>query len=566
MTGDCIRKATRARRSNRRLGRGLCENIAVRNSSDAHAVPSDRCEGARAGCAEHVRRARAGAKLPAMNTDFRELTTRLMEHNDLQSAAALLRWDQATYMPEGGNAARGRQLATLERLAHDRLTDPALAKLLDKVTPAAEREGADSYAARLVRVARRDIERATKVPASFVSAFANHRAELYERWTKARPANDFAAVSALLAKTVDMSRQYAEYFAPFDHIADPLIDLADPDVKAASVRALFSELRPELVKLVDAITRAAPADDRCLHQVFPEDAQLAFGAAIANKFGYDWTRGRQDKTHHPFMTKFSLGDVRITTRVRADDLSEALFSTLHEAGHALYEQNIDPAFEGTPLADGASMGVHESQSRLWENLVGRSLPFWTGHYAQLQSAFPAQLGGVSLDTFYRAINRVARSLIRTDADEVTYCLHVIMRFDFELELLEGKLAAADLPEAWRERARTDLGVAPTTDADGCLQDVHWYDGFVGGAFQCYALGNLMSAQFFDAAVRAHPEIPRDIEAGRFDTLRRWLATNIHVHGRALSADEIVQRATGQPLSPAPYLSYLRTKYGAIYGL
>jgi carboxypeptidase Taq len=501
-----------------------------------------------------------------MDADFTELTTRLAEHNDLVSAAALLRWDQATYMPEGGNAARGRQLATLEKLAHDRLTDPQLARLLDRIAPRAEREGAESFAARVVRVARRDVERATKVPAAFVSAFANHRAELYERWTKARPANDFAAVSSLLAKTVEMSRQYAEYFAPYDHIADPLIDLMDPDVRTAAVRTVFAELRRELVPLVEAITSAAPADDACLRQAFPEDAQLAFGAAIAAKFGYDWTRGRQDKTHHPFMTKFSLGDVRITTRVATNDLSEALFSTLHEAGHALYEQNIDRAFEATPLADGTSAGVHESQSRLWENLVGRSLPFWKGHYPALQDAFPAQLGKVSLDAFYRAINRVERSLIRTNADEVTYCLHVIMRFDFEVELLEGTLAVADLPEAWRARARTDLGVTPPNDADGCLQDVHWYDGFVGGAFQSYALGNLMSAQFFDAAVRAHPSIPHDIEAGRFDTLRGWLAQNIHVHGRALSADEIVLRATGSPLSAGPYLSYLRTKYGALYGV
>ena len=501
-----------------------------------------------------------------MDADFTELTARLAEHNDLVSAASLLRWDQATYMPEGGNAARGRQLATLEKLAHDRLSDPALVRLLDQVTPRAEREGADSFAARLVRVARRDVERATKVPASFVSAFANHRAELYDKWTRAKPTNDFAAVAPLLAKSVEMSRQYAEYFAPFDHIADPLIDLMDPDVKTAAVRALFAELRRELVPLVEAITSAAPADDRCLHQVFAEDQQLAFGATIASRFGYDWTRGRQDKTHHPFMTKFSLGDVRITTRVKSNDLAEALFSTLHEAGHALYEQNIDRAFEGTPLADGTSAGVHESQSRLWENLVGRSLPFWRGHYAQLQAAFPAQLGGVSLDAFYRAINRVERSLIRTAADEVTYCLHVIMRFDFELELLEGKLAVNDLPEAWRERARGDLGVVPRADGEGCLQDVHWYDGFVGGAFQSYALGNLMSAQFYAAALRAHPEIPREIEAGEFGTLRGWLARNIHAHGRALSADEIVLRATGQPLSTGPYLSYLRRKYGALYNL
>ncbi len=501
-----------------------------------------------------------------MDATFDELRARLAEHNDLQAAAALLRWDQATYMPEGGAAARGRQLATLDRLAHDKLTDPALARLLDRVTPAAEREGEASFAARLVRVARRDVERASRVPGAFVAAFAAHRAELYERWTKARPANDFAAIAPLLARTVELSRQYAGFFAPYDHVADPLIDLMDPGVRAAGLRALFAELRAQLVPLVEAITAAPPADVACLRQDFPEADQLAFAAAIATKFGYDGARGRQDLTHHPFMTKFSLGDVRITTRVYRDDLSAALFATLHEAGHAMYEQNIDPAFEATPLAEGTSAGLHESQSRLWENQVGRSLAFWRGHYGALQAAFPAQLGDVPLDTFYRAINRVQRSLIRTAADEVTYSLHVILRFDFEVDLLEGKLAVADLPEAWRARMQADLGVRPATDADGCMQDVHWYDGFVGGAFQSYALGNLMSAQFFDAALRAHPDLPDQIEAGEFGPLRRWLGANVHVHGRARSADEIVLAATGRPLSTAPYLDYLRAKYGALYAL
>jgi carboxypeptidase Taq len=496
-----------------------------------------------------------------MYPDLDELLTRLAEHNDLQSAAALLRWDQATYMPEGGGAARGRQLATLERLAHQKLTDPALARLLDRVEPTTAQ---DSFAGRLCRVARHDVEKASRVPGEFVAAFATHRADLYERWTRAKPAGDFAAVADGLKRTVEMSRQLAGYFAPYDHVADPLIDQADPGARVATLRPLFAELRAALTPLVEAICAAPPADDSCLRAVFPEEEQLQAGLELARALGYDLARGRQDKTHHPFMTKFSLGDVRITTRVRADYLAESLFATLHEAGHALYEQNIDRGYEGTPLADGTSAGMHESQSRLWENQVARSLPFWRGQYPRLQAAFPAQLGGVPLDTFYRAINRVARGAIRTASDEVTYNLHIVMRFDFELALLEGSLAVADLPEAWRERARADLGVSPAGDTDGCLQDVHWFDGPVGGAFQSYTLGNLMAAQLFEAARRDLPELDAAIEAGRFDGLRGWLAANVHVHGRGLTADQIIERATGRPLSPAPFLDYLRTKYGALY--
>jgi carboxypeptidase Taq len=496
------------------------------------------------------------------------LKTRLKEHNDLESAASVLRWDQATYMPPGGATARGRQLATLDRLAHDCIAAPEVGRLLDRLDAALEKgdEAPSTSVVALLRVARRDHERAAKVPSAFVSEFANHRAASYELWTQARPANDFAKIRAYLEKTVELSRTYAGFFAPFEHVADPLIDDADPGMKASTVRALFAELRHELVPLVRAITEGPPADDGCLRQTFGEDDQLAFGQMLAGRFGYDFSRGRQDKTHHPFMTKFSLGDVRITTRVRSDDLSEALFSTLHEAGHAIYEQNIDASLEGSPLAHGASAGVHESQSRLWENMVGRSREFWKAFYPSLQKLFPGQLGAVSFDAFYRAINKVERSLIRTNADEVTYGLHVIMRFDFELDLLEGKLAVADLPEAWRERFRADFGIVPETDADGVLQDVHWYDGFVGGAFQGYALGNLMSAQFYEAAVAAHPELPRDNESGRFDTLRDWLAKNVHRHGRTYLPAELVERATGKPLGIAPYIAYLKRKYGELYSL
>ena len=309
-------------------------------------------------------------------------------------------------------------------------------------------------------------------------------------------------------QALDLSREYADFFAPYEHVADPLIDAADEGMTTATIRTLFAELGRELVPMVRAISEQPPADDSCLRGVFGEAAQLDFGIGVAERMGYDLQRGRLDKTHHPFCTTFSTSDVRITTRVRADHIGEALFSTLHEAGHALYEQGVGSALEGTPLGRGASSGVHESQSRLWENVVGRSRGFWQHYFPQLQGIFPDQLGRVTLETFYRAINKVERSLIRTDADEVTYNLHVMLRFDLELELLEGRLRVADLPEAWREGMRAKLGLVPPDDRDGCLQDVHWYVDGIGGGFQSYTIGNILSAQFYSAAIKAHPEIPR----------------------------------------------------------
>jgi len=495
-----------------------------------------------------------------------ELKARLLEVNDLEAAAALLSWDQTTYMPSGGAAARGRQLATLGRLAHDKFTDPAIGKLLDALHSYAESQPYDSSDTGLIRVARRDYERAIKVPSEFMSEFYQHSAESYEAWTKARPDNNFAAVRPLLEKTLDLSRRYAEFFSGYEHIADPLIDLSDYGMKAATVRELFSALRAQLVPIVQAITAQPAADDACLKQHYPADQQLAFGVEVIKRYGYDFERGRQDLTHHPYMTKFSLGDVRITTRVDDHHLSQGLFGTLHEAGHALYEQGIRREYEGTPLAAGTSAGVHESQSRLWENIVGRSRGLWQHFYPRLQAAFPAQLGQVDLDTFYRAINKVERSLIRVEADEVTYNLHVMMRFDFELALLEGALEVRDLPDAWYERMQTDLGTAPPDDRDGVMQDVHWYAGVIGGSFQGYTIGNILSAQFYEAAVRAHPAIPDEIAAGEFGTLHGWLKEHVYQYGRLFTASELVERAAGSPLSFEPYIRYLQRKFGELYSL
>ena len=499
-----------------------------------------------------------------MQSKLDGLKDRLLEIDDLNSAVALLDWDQSTYMPEGGGAARARQIATLGRLAQEKFIDPAIGNLLD----AREKEdfAQDSDEAALIRVTRRNYERAIKVPPAFLAELYAHGSEAYQVWTKARPENDFEAVQPYLEKTLDLSRQLADFFPGYDHIADPLINFSDYGMKAESVRQMFGELRKRLVPLVKAITAQEPADDACLKQSYPEDRQLDFGMMAAKQYGYDLTRGRQDKTHHPFMTKFSLGDVRITTRVKEKNLNEALFSTLHETGHALYEQGINMAYEGSPLATGASAGVHESQSRLWENQVGRSRGFWQHYYPQLQATFPSQLGNVSLDTFYRAINRVSRSLIRTDADEVTYNLHVMIRFDLELEMLEGRLTIENLPEAWHARYESDLGVRAPSDVDGCLQDVHWYSGLIGGSFQGYTLGNVMSGLFFGQAIQAHPGIPKQIASGQFETLHNWLKQHVYLPGSKYTADELIQKVTGKVLSIDPYITYLETKFGDLYDL
>jgi carboxypeptidase Taq len=529
-------------------------------------IPSTTTAARKAKSEAATRAGTRNGKRRSAETKLAELRRRLLEISDLSGAGAVLSWDQATYMPKRGATARARQCATLSRLAHERFTDPALGKLLDDLAPYVERLHPDSDKACLVRVVRRDFDKATKVPADFVARWSAFGSASYDAWTRARPANDFATMRPLLDEALDFSRQYANFFAPYKHIADPLIDGPDEGMTTASVLALFKELRVALVPIVRAIAEQELADDSCLRGSFPEAAQMKFGLAVIKRFGYDLDRGRLDTTHHPFCTRFSAGDVRITTRVYESDIGQALFSTLHEAGHALYEQGVSADLDGTLLGSGASAGVHESQSRLWENVVGRSRGFWEHFYPQLRDAFPGRFERVPLETFYRAINKVERSLIRTDADEVTYNLHIMMRFDLELAMLEGRLAVKDLPDAWRARFEADFGIAPPDDRDGCLQDVHWYGGGVGGAFQGYAIGNILCAQLYAAALAAHSEIPRQMASGKFDTLRGWLRDNVYRHGRKFKPDELIERATGGPMSIAPYIAYLRGKYGELYRL
>ena len=497
---------------------------------------------------------------------YQQLKQRLGEINDVNRAAALLSWDQQTQMPPAGAEARAYQLGTLSKIGHEMHIADETGRLIEAA--AAELDGAeyDSDEASLLRVARRDYDRARKLPPEFVAEFSRLTTLAHEIWAKARAENRFEDFRPTLEKVFDMSRQAAEFYGYTDHIYDALLEDYEPGMKTAQVRAIFDDLKKELVPLVQAISeRLDRVDDKVLRQEFDEDAQRDFAYAVIRKFGYDFKRGRVDRAVHPFAIHFSINDVRITTRYDRNFLNPALFGSMHETGHALYELGVDLALERTPLAGGTSLAVHESQSRMWENLVGRSRGFWTHFYPDLQRAFPAQLGRTSLDAFYRSINRVSPSFIRVEADEVTYNLHIMLRFELEQELLEGKLKVAHLPEAWNARFQEYLGITPPSDTAGVLQDVHWSSGLIG-YFATYALGNLISVQLWDKALAGAPDIPALVEQGEFGALRDWLRQNVHRHGRKFMPDELVRRVTGESIQSRSYMRYLKAKYGEIYGL
>lgn len=494
------------------------------------------------------------------------LRARLDEVVDLGSAAGVLEWDQQTYMPPGGAGARGRALATLARIQHEIFTAPETGELLQRAADEIVGMPADSKEAAMIRVAQRDYDQATKLPTSLVSDIAQHGVAAHEVWVRAKDANDYPSFVPYLQKTIDLSRQVAEHLGYQDDLYDALLDQFEPGMKTAQVRALFAELRQELVPLAAAIAeRAHTVSDQCLHGAFDEARQEQFGKELVTRYGYDFTRGRQDRTVHPFETSFSVNDVRITTRFDPNFFNTALFSTLHESGHGMYEQGIAQDLDGTVLASGASLGLHESQSRLWENIVGRSRMLWSHFYPQLQALFPDQFGSVDMETFYRAINRVEPSLIRIEADEVTYNLHIMLRFELEQALLSGEVPVAEADQVWNQKMEQYLGITPTTNSAGILQDVHWSGGMMG-YFPTYSLGNIISGQLWARANEVHPQIPQEIGQGRFDTLHSWLTENVYRWGRRLQPNEIIERATGGPIATGPYVRYLTEKYSDIYGL
>jgi carboxypeptidase Taq len=497
---------------------------------------------------------------------FETLRDRLAEIHDFQTAAAVLGWDQQTYMPPGGTETRAMQLTTLAKTIHQRFTSDEIGQLLEDLETELKDLEYDSFEASLVRVTRREYGRQRKLPPKLVAEMAKARSLGHAAWEKARAVSDFGMFQPHLETIVDLVIQQAEALGYQDRRYDALLDRYEPGMKTAQVEVLFDEMKAGLVPMVQAIAeRKGAVDDSILTQDFDEARQWDLGLEIIKRIGFDLERGRQDRAAHPFTSGFSPGDVRLTTRVFRNQFKPALFATIHEMGHGTYEQGYDRSLDRTPLSNAASLGVHESQSRMWENVVGRSRGFWAFWLPRLKEYFPAQLEGVNLETFYRAINRVEPSLIRVEADEVTYNLHIFLRFEIENRMLDGKVKIADLPELWNAKMEEYLGVRPPNDASGVLQDVHWSGGMIG-YFPTYSLGNLLSALFYNQAVSDVPTIPAQIEQGEYAALLNWMRANIHVHGAKYTPAELVERITGKPIRTEPFLAYIRQKYARIYDL
>jgi carboxypeptidase Taq len=488
-----------------------------------------------------------------MTTNLEQLKERLAQVSDLWDVTALLHWDQQVNMPAGGSEARAHHLSTVESLAHRLFVSDETGKLLEKAGEEVTGLAYESDDASLVRVTRREYEKLCRVPESLVAELARATSRASDVWQQAREASDFERFRPYLERVLRLTIEYAEALGYEDCIYDALLDRYEPEMKTAQVTALFEEVKEGLLPLVQQITeRGRWVDDAFFDQTYGEQAQWDFGTLVLKDMGFNFERGRQDRSAHPFTTSFSPLDVRLTTRVLPERFESALFATIHEGGHALYEQGIQLDLERTPLRYWTSSGVHESQSRLWENIVARSRGFWSHYLPLLREFFPEQLKGIDVDTFYRAINKVEPSLIRVEADEVTYSL-------------EGRLAVADLPEMWNAKMAGYLGVTPPNDALGVLQDVHWSWGDFG-YFPSYALGNLLAAQLHNQALAEMPQLPEHISQGELGPLLAWLRKNIHQHGGKFKPAELVKRVTGETMQAEPFLAYLRHKYGEIYGL
>ncbi len=500
-----------------------------------------------------------------MEKEFAQFKKIITEVTDLAHAEDVLGWDQQVYMPRSGAEDRGNISETLASLVHQKFTSAEVGELLEKLKPYAQTLDPDADDACLIKLIAREYEKNTKVPIEWVAEFARETTVAQMAWENAREKDDFEIFRPRLEKLVEMRREYVTFFKPYDHVYDVLLDHFEAGMKTVDVKNIFDALRPQQVALLKEIAAKPAIDDAFMHVPYEEQGQWDFGVDVITRFGFDWNHGRQDKSVHPFTTSFGVGDVRITTRFDPERAASALFSTMHEAGHAMYEQGISRTLSRTPLADGASMAIHESQSRMWENLVGRSKAFWKFFYPMLQQKFPQQLKGISLEQYYRGINKVEPSLIRVEADEATYNLHIMLRLELEIALMEGSIQVVDLPALWNQKMADYLGVVPPNNREGVLQDVHWSGGMFG-YFPTYALGNLVSAQLWEKINESIPNLEDQISQGKFDELLEWLRTNIHQHGAKFEPQVLLKKVTGSGITPEPYMRYLRDKYSEIYNL
>ena len=481
---------------------------------------------------------------------------------DLESAASALQWDQETYMPKRGAESRAEQLATIRTIVHEMKVSAEHGNLLEELRRESQNGALAEWEKAAVRESLRSFERATLLPTDFVRELARTESLAQEAWKNARMESRFELFAGILARLVDLKRQATEFYPAAENRYDWLIDKFEPGMTYGQLRPVFDRLRDGTSRLLAKIAGAS-IDDSFLYTGFEPGRQLEFATGIVSQLGFDLNGGRIDLSAHPFCTSFSIGDVRLTTRVLRNELPSCLFGLIHEAGHGMYEQGFDPAFERTPLAEGISMGIHESQSLFWENMVGRSEEFWQWAFPQLREAFPEQMSGVTPERFWRGINRMKPSLIRVEADELTYNLHIILRLEIEEALINGRMEVADVPRVWNEKTEQYLGITPPDDARGCLQDVHWsFGGF--GYFPCYTLGKLYAAMFHRQAVREIDGLGAQIARGEFQPLLGWLREKIHRWGKVRTAEELVREICGRPLTETDFLEYLEAKIERVY--
>ncbi len=497
---------------------------------------------------------------------FEAFKNLVAEIHDLQTSQALLGWDLETYMPEKGAPIRAKQMATLAKLTHNMLTGPEMDTYMKALRQPDAQKDLDATQQALVQEVGRAYDKSRKIPVELLQEMVETTAEAHPVWVEARKNKNFKHFEPILTKIIDLNRRLADALGYKDSPYDALLDEYEPDLTVKQLNPLFEKLKSEIVPLLKAIQNSGytPEDGFLKEGFFPKEKQMDFSRIVLEQMGFDFESGRLDLSAHPFSSGTGISDVRLTTRVDEHDVFSALSSSMHEGGHGMYEQGINPALARTPLAEGTSLGIHESQSRMWENQVGRSRPFWQAFFPRLQLMF-TDLQKTTLDKFHHAINRVQPSFIRVESDEVTYNLHILLRYEIEKDLIEGRMKASEIPAAWNAKMKEYLGVTPNDDAEGCLQDIHWSHGSFG-YFPTYTLGNLYSAQFFNTAQKQMPDLEDKISRGELLPLREWLKKEIHWVGKSERPDTIVQRVTGEPLNAQYFVDYLWKKYGEIFGV